>query len=79
MTLFIAVPSGRSGIRPDKTEATGQRPAGCFALSRVIYRQDRLNKPNTVLPLEHIKPSDGWCDAPDDPAYNSLVTLRLAS
>ena len=66
---------GRSGIRPDKTEGDGASPAGCFALSRVIYRQDRLNKPNTVLPLEKIEPSDGWCDAPGDPAYNSPVTL----
>ena len=66
---------GRSGIRPDKTEGDGASPAGCFALSRVMYRQDRLNKPNTILPREPIEPSDGWCDAPDDPAYNSAITL----
>jgi len=66
---------GRGGIRPNKMEGDGASPAGRFTLSRVRYRQDRLNKPNTILRLEPIGPSDGWCDAPDDPAYNSLVTL----
>ena len=66
---------GRGGIRPNKTEGDGVSPAGCFTLSRVMYRQDRLNEPNTILPLQPIKACDGWCDAPEDPAYNSQITL----
>ena len=66
---------GRCGIRPNKTEGDGASPAGWFTLSRVMYRQDRLSIPNTLLPLEPIEPSDGWCDAPDDPAYNCRITL----
>ena len=67
--------TGRGGIRSNKTEGDGASPAGWFTLSRVMYRQDRLDKPNTILPLQPIKASDGWCDAPDDPAYNSHITL----
>ena len=29
----------------------------------------------TFLPLHHLGPEDGWCDAPDDPQYNKLVEL----
>ncbi|MEX2618524.1 MAG: L,D-transpeptidase family protein [Alphaproteobacteria bacterium] len=66
---------GRSGIRDAKTEGDGATPRGCYALRRVLYRADRLPPPETGLALAAIAPQDGWCDAPDDPAYNRPVTL----
>jgi len=65
---------GRSGITTDKSEGDGKTPAGLFALRQVLYRPDRLNPPQTKLPVASIKESDGWCNAPDDPNYNRLVS-----
>ncbi|MGB0630848.1 MAG: L,D-transpeptidase family protein [Alphaproteobacteria bacterium] len=66
---------GRGGIRQNKTEGDGASPEGAFALIRVMYRQDRLDTPGTTLTCTPISDTDGWCDAPDDPAYNRQVTL----
>lgn len=66
---------GRSGIRLDKREGDGATPAGCFVPRRVLYRPDHVQPPKTRLPASAIAPADGWCDAPNDPAYNRPVTL----
>jgi len=64
---------GRGGVRADKREGDGATPVGRFALRRVLWRADRLTQPGTGLPVSVIAPDDGWCDAPDDPAYNRPV------
>jgi L,D-peptidoglycan transpeptidase YkuD (ErfK/YbiS/YcfS/YnhG family) len=66
---------GRSGTRADKREGDGATPVGCFTLRRVLYRPDRMTPPETALPVTPIDPTDGWCDAPADPAYNCPVYL----
>ena len=66
---------GRSGIARDKREGDGATPAGAFALRRVLYRADREAPPQTTLPAGALDPADGWCDAPDDAAYNRPVRL----
>ena len=67
---------GKSGIVADKREGDGGTPVGRFPLRQVFYRPDRLAVPPvTALPVRAIAPTDGWCDAPDDPAYNRPVTL----
>lgn len=66
---------GRSGVRLDKREGDGATPAGCWALRRVLYRPDHVSLPDTRLPTAAIARTDGWCDAPGDPAYNRAVTL----
>lgn len=66
---------GAAGARPDKREGDGASPTGRFILREVLYRDDRLSRPHTRLPLRTIGRHDGWCDAPDDPAYNRPVTL----
>ena len=66
---------GRAGVTTDKREGDHASPAGRFPLLRAFYRLDRLPAPKTVLPLAALKPTDGWVDAPGDPAYNTLVTL----
>jgi L,D-peptidoglycan transpeptidase YkuD (ErfK/YbiS/YcfS/YnhG family) len=40
----------------------------------VLYRPD-VGAPQTALPKEAIAPDDGWCDDPDDPAYNRPIKL----
>ena len=70
---------GRAGIRAevDKREGDGATPAGTYPLRRVFCRTDRIAPPETGLPVRAIAPADGWCDDPDDGAYNRLVTLPI--
>ena len=68
---------GRGGVAAAgaKREGDGATPAGLWPLRRLFYRPDRLSAPGTRLPVSALRPSDGWCDAPGDPAYNRPVTL----
>lgn len=66
---------GWGGVSVQKREGDGATPAGAFVMRRVLYRPDREPPPQTRLPCLAIKPSDGWCDAPGDPAYNRPVHL----
>jgi L,D-peptidoglycan transpeptidase YkuD (ErfK/YbiS/YcfS/YnhG family) len=66
---------GRGGIRSEKTEGDGASPAGCFKLLGVRYRKERIRAPETALIVDPLSRSNGWCDAPQDPAYNQAVTL----
>jgi L,D-peptidoglycan transpeptidase YkuD (ErfK/YbiS/YcfS/YnhG family) len=66
---------GRAGIGVQKREGDGATPCGAFALRRVFYRPDREPRPQTALPCQATAPTDGWCDAPSDAAYNRLVAL----
>jgi len=66
---------GRGGVRADKQEGDGATPAGLLPLRRVFYRADRLAKPRTLLPLEPVARTDGWCDDPAHRAYNTRVAL----
>ncbi len=68
---------GAGGTIPaeDKREGDGATPLGAWPLRRVLYRPDRGPRPRTALPASPLAPDDGWCDAPDDPAYNQPVKL----
>ncbi len=66
---------GRSGViaAADKREGDGATPLGAWPLRRTLYRADRIAAPQTALPRRPIGAHDGWCDAPEDPAYNRPV------
>ncbi len=66
---------GPGGVTSNKREGDGATPIGGFALRRVLYRPDRLARPETSLPVAALQPEDGWCDDPDDAAYNRPVRL----
>lgn len=68
---------GRGGVLPagDKREGDGATPLGLWPMRRLLFRPDRGPAPPTALPASPIRPQDGWCDAPDDPAYNRPVIL----
>jgi len=66
---------GRGGVSARKQEGDGATPIGVLTLRRLLYRADRLRAPACAVPLEPIAPTDGWCDDPDDPAYNRAVRL----
>lgn len=65
---------GRGGIVADKREGDGATPAGRFPLRELHFRADRIPAPSCRLAAHELHPGKGWCDAPDDPAYNRPVT-----
>jgi L,D-peptidoglycan transpeptidase YkuD (ErfK/YbiS/YcfS/YnhG family) len=75
----IPVALGRGGIRADKREGDGSTPRGLFRLRRLWWRGDRGPRPRTLLPVRRIRPTDGWCEDPDDRRYNCAVSLDQAS
>lgn len=58
-----------------KREGDGTSPIGAWPVRRVYYRPDKGPPPETGIPVVAIRPQDGWCDDPADPAYNRLVAL----
>ncbi len=71
---------GHGGIRADKREGDGATPVGSFPLRRLLYRRDRMRAaPATAIAGDAIGRDDGWCDDPDDPAYNRPVRLPYAA
>lgn len=66
---------GRSGMiaAAEKREGDGASPLGIWPIRYVLYRPDKGPPPTTALPVRPIAADDGWCDAPDDPAYNRPV------
>ncbi len=73
--LRIPCALGRSGTTRQKCEGDGRTVLGKFGLIQAFYRQDRMRRPNTLLPLTPLRPHDGWCDAPNDRRYNHKVLL----
>lgn len=67
---------GRSGLARNKREGDGATPIGCFTMRYVLFRPDRVEPPQTgSLPIRALAPQLGWCDDPEDPAYNQPVNL----
>lgn len=68
---------GKSGViaESDKREGDKATPIGRWPVRRVLYRPDRGEAPVTDLPVRAIRADDGWCDAPEDAAYNRPVRL----
>ncbi|NNC38219.1 MAG: hypothetical protein EX271_00015 [Acidimicrobiales bacterium] len=56
-------------------EGDGKTPLGTYLLRYGFYRADRIEEPDTQLVMHEICEDDGWCDAPEDAAYNRLVRL----
>lgn len=70
---------GKTSVTRAKREGDNATPVGVFPLRRVLFRPDRVDAPETELPVSASTPNDGWCDAPDDPQYNRQITLPYAA
>jgi len=68
---------GKGGVTAaeDKREGDGKSPVGKWPIRYVFYRPDRVEAPQTALPVVALTPDDGWCDDPASPAYNTHVKL----
>lgn len=67
---------GKGGISFEKQEGDHKSPVGKFRLRSVYYRYDKLDKPiYSQVPMMALLKEDGWCDDPNDAAYNKAVML----
>ena len=75
--LVLPCRIGKAGVIPmvDGCEGDAKTPLGEYRLRFGFYRADRLPKPKSKLTFRALSPDDGWCDAPDDPAYNRYIRL----
>lgn len=69
---------GEKGFTDTPLEGDKKTPLGRFALRECWYRADRIDKPDTMLPLKIIKQDDGWCDSPEHTQYNLHVKLPVS-
>ncbi len=69
---------GESGRAALKHEGDGATPIGSLKLIGGYYRADRVRSLMTALPMRPIRPNMLWCDAPDHPCYNRLVSTPFA-
>src|SRR5262245_5371637 len=77
--LALPVALGRAGIKANKREGDGGTPRGTFKFRRLWWRADRATRPRTLLPARRIRPDDGWCENPEDRAYNHPVKVPEGS
>jgi len=56
-------------------EGDEKTPLGDYILRFGLYRADRLPKPRSLLTFRTLREDDGWCDDPNDPAYNRFIRL----
>lgn len=69
---------GRGGVGVKRAEGDGMSPIGAFALGRVWWRADRLDRPESGLSTFELTQDLGWCDDPAQDDYNRLVVLPHA-
>lgn len=70
---------GPSGVRALKREGDGATPRAILPVRKVLYRADRVRRPQTPLPIRPFRPGDGWCDGSTDRNYNRPVQLPYAA
>jgi len=86
----MAVRIGKAGFIDQKQgrEGDAKTPLGTYTLRFGLYRTDHLPSPPPQPPqikgqiplvFHALDESDGWCDAPHDPAYNRFVRLPHSS
>ena len=61
---------GRNGIGTLHREGNGMTPRGLWAISYILYRDDRIKPLKTQIPTFKINPQDSWCDDPTTRSYN---------
>jgi L,D-peptidoglycan transpeptidase YkuD (ErfK/YbiS/YcfS/YnhG family) len=68
---------GPAGVKPAAAKREGDlaSPAGVWPIREVVYRPDRGPPPATEIRVRAMAEDDGWCDDPEDPAYNRPVKL----
>lgn len=68
---------GRAGVIDAalKTEGDGKTPLGTYPLRYLLYRADRVAKPDTALTAKILTPATGWCEDQSHADYNREIVL----
>jgi len=68
---------GKKGSTRNKKEGDKKTPKGTFEIGNLYFRQDRKEKPSTLLKCIQIKKDMGWCDDVRFPKkYNKILKLE---
>ena len=68
---------GKNGLTVNKNEGDKKTPKGTFEIENLYYRNDRKQKPSTLLNCIKIKKNMGWCnDASFPKKYNKLFKIQ---
>ena len=68
---------GKNGITKNKKEGDKKTPVGLYKLENLYFRNDRVEKPTTLLKCIPIKKSMGWCNDIRFPKkYNKLFKIE---
>ena len=68
---------GKKGSTKNKKEGDKKTPSGIYNIGNLYFREDRLEKPETLLKCIKIKKDMGWCDDTRVPKkYNKLYKKR---
>lgn len=74
-----AIGKGGTCAAADKREGDGCTPLGLWPIRGVLLRPERaILKTAPAIPWRWTRPSDGWSDGADDPAYNRPIVLPHA-
>ncbi len=65
---------GRNGRTALKREGDGKTPITTMAVLHGFHRGDRVAALKTSLTMHRTRSDMLWCDSPDDPNYNRMVT-----
>lgn len=66
---------GKNGVAENKAEGDWKTPIGCFEIRKILFRKDKIEKPQTELLVGEIQENDGWCDDTNDENYNCQIKL----
>ena len=66
---------GKRGINYKRKEGDLITPIGSYKIKYILYRKDRVKKPQTSIKKIIIKKNMGWCDDPTSRKYNQLIKL----
>ena len=68
---------GEKGSTRNKREGDKKTPRGIFNIGNLYFREDRLEKPKTLIKCIKIKKNMGWCDDTRVPKkYNKLFKIK---
>ena len=68
---------GKKGSTKNKKEGDKKTPKGTFNIENLYFRDDRKEKPLTLLKCIKIKENMGWCDDIQFPKkYNKLIKIK---
>ena len=66
---------GKNGIKKKIREGDNITPKGIFKITKIYYRQDKINNIKTLIKKIKIRKEMGWCDDPKSIFYNKQIKL----